>query len=210
MKTILRVAAAGLLVLVAGGCVRKNDGPDKEKLPDFRLSCAAVLPAVPAVERDQQPRAAKAQALTEGTAVLNQQLRDYFGKRTDIRLISAAEAGDAGGPRTSLAAVKAAAEKVGCNALLETTLQRYKERLGGEYTAKEPAAVGFSYRLLALPDGTVLCRGSFDEEQEPLMNNLLKFRQSAENGFTWVTAERLLEQGLHERLDSCVFLGGKQ
>ncbi|WP_417915972.1 hypothetical protein [Candidatus Electronema sp. JC] len=203
MKRMLRVAAAGLLALAAGGCAGKNGGPDKEKLPDFRLSCAAVLPVAQAAEAGQQ-------ALAEGAAVLNQQLRGYFGNRTDIRLISADEAGDAGGPRTSLAAAKAAAEKVGCNAILETTLHRYKERLGGEYTAKEPAAIGFSYRLLALPDGAALCRGRFDEEQEPLMNNLFKFRQSAENGFAWVTAERLLEQGLHERLDSCSFLSGKK
>lgn len=200
MKRMLGIAVAGLLVLAAGGCVRKNSGLEKEKLPDFRLRCAAVLPAA----------AGRQAALVEGAAVLNQQLRDYFSGRTDIRLISAEEAGDAGGTRTSLAAAKVAAEKVGCNAILETNLLRYKERLGGEYTAKEPAAVSFSYRLLALPDGTVLCRGSIDEEQEPLMNNLLKFRQSAENGFTWVTAERLLEQGLRERLDSCVFLSGKQ
>lgn len=201
MKRMLRVAAAGLLALAAGGCVGKNSGLDKEKLPNFRLSCAAVLPVA---------QAAEAKTLAEGAAVLNQQLRDYFGNRTDIRLISAEEAGDAGGPRTSLVAAKAAAEKVGCNAMLETTLHGYKERLGGEYTAKEPAAVSFSYRMLSLPDGTALCRGRFDEEQEPLMSNLLKFRQSAENGFKWVTADRLLEQGIHERLDSCSFLSGKK
>uniref|UniRef100_UPI004056029D hypothetical protein n=1 Tax=Candidatus Electronema sp. TaxID=2698783 RepID=UPI004056029D len=207
MKRILGVAAAGLLALAAGGCAGKNGGPDKEKLPDFRLSCAAVLPVAQAAEAGQQ---AQAKTLAEGAAVLNQQLRDYFGNRTDIRLISAEEAGDAGGPRTSLAAAKAAAEKVGCNAIVETTLYGYKERLGGEYTAKEPAAVSFSYRMLSLPDGTALCRGRFDEEQEPLMSNLLKFRQSAENGFKWVTADRLLEQGLRERLDSCSFLSGKK
>ncbi|WP_417911569.1 hypothetical protein [Candidatus Electronema sp. TJ] len=203
MKRMLR-AAAVLLAFAAGGCAGTTSGPDKDKLPEFRLSCAAALPAAQAGAASRQP----AETLIEGVSVLNQQLRDYFGGRTDIRLISAEEAGDAGGPRTSLAAAKAAAEKVGCNAILETSLSRYKERLGGEYTAKEPAAVGFSYRLLALPEGTVLCRGSFDEEQEPLMNNLLKFRQSAENGFKWVTAERLLEQSLRERLDACVFLNG--
>ena len=204
MKRMLRAAAA-LLVLAVGGCAGTTSGPDKEKLPEFRLSCAAVLPAAQAVVASGSQ---SKETLTEGVSVLNQQLRDYFGSRKDIRLISAEEAGDAGGPRTSLAAAKAAAEKVGCNATLETNLSRYKERLGGEYTAKEPAAVGFSYRLLALPEGTVLCRGSFDEEQEPLMNNLLKFRQSAENGFKWVTAERLLDQSLRERLDVCVFLNG--
>jgi hypothetical protein len=204
---MLRAAAAGLL-LAAGGCAGKNSGPDKEKLPDFSLTCAAVLPAAEGASMERKPTADEEKLLAEGLVVMNQQLRGYFGGRPDIRLISAEEMGDAGGPRTSLAAAKAAAEKAGCNAVLETTLHRYKERLGGEYTAKEPAAAGFSYRLLALPDGTVLCRGSFDEEQEPLMNNLLKFRQSAENGFTWVTADRLLEQNLRARLDDCVYLSG--
>lgn len=202
MKRMLRTAAAGLLVVAAGGCAGTDSGLDKEKLPDFTLTCAAVLPTAQA-SADQKPTAEEEKLLAEGIAVINQQLRDQFSGRTDIRLISAEEMGDAGGPRTSLAAAKAAAEKVGCNAILETTLHQYKERLGGEYTAKEPAAVGFSYRLLGLPDGTVLCRGSFDEAQEPLLNNLLKFRQSAENGFKWVTAEQLLQQGMRERLDDC-------
>ncbi len=204
MKKMLRTAAAALLVVAAGGCAGTDSGLDKEKLPDFTLTCAAVLPAAQGASMERQPTAEEEKLLAEGLAVINQQLRDQFSGRTDIRLISADEAGDAaGGPRTSLAAAKAAAEKVGCNAILETTLHQYKERLGGEYTAKEPAAVGFSYRLLGLPDGTLLCRGSFDEAQEPLMNNLLKFRQSAENGFKWVTAEQLLRQGMRERLDDC-------
>ena len=98
------------------------------------------------------------------------------------------------------------AAESGCNAVLETFAHRYKERIGGEYTAKEPAAAAFSWRLLAMPEGKVLCHGRFDEEQQPLFANLLNFRRSAENSFTWVTAERLLSQNLHEQLAQCSYL----
>jgi hypothetical protein len=199
MNAMLRSCAAGLMLLAVDGCTGKNGVTDKEKLPDFKLTCAAVLPAA----LGRKPTAEEKKLLAEGVAVMNQQLRDYTDGRTDFRTANEDLQGDS---RTSLVAAKAAAEKVGCNAILETTLHQYKERLGGEYTAKEPAAVGFSYRLLALPDGTVLCRGSFDEAQEPLLNNLLKFRQSAANGFKWVTAEQLLQQGMRERLDACRYL----
>ncbi|WP_417909250.1 hypothetical protein [Candidatus Electronema sp. PJ] len=208
MNTMLRIFTAGLLLAVSGCAGGKTDTPN---MPDFPLSCAAVLPAVRGSDLDRNPTEEKEEekALAEGVVVMNKALREYFGSRTDIRMISE-ELVEPGKPRQSLAGVKATAEKAGCNAVLETTLYRYKERLGGEYTAKEPAATAFTYRLLALPDGTALCRGNFDQEQEPLLNNLLTFRQSAENSFAWVTVERLLTQGLHERLDDCPYLAEKK
>jgi len=207
MNAMLRSFTTGLLIVAVGGCAGTKGQPKEREQPDFTLTCVAVLPAVQgATDLNRQPTAVEEKALAEGTVALNQALREYFGGRTDIRMISAEDAG----PRQSLAGAKAAAEKAGCNAVLETTLRRYQERVGGEYTAKEPAAVAFSYRLLALPEGAVVCQSSMDEEQEPLMNNLLKFRRSAENSFAWVTAERLLTQGLHERLAECSYLGGKK
>jgi hypothetical protein len=207
-----RIITAGLLGLTAmsGGCGGTTAQPEPQ-LPDFTLSCAAVLPAVQGADLNQKPTAGEENTLHEGITALNQALRDYFGSRTDIRMISDEEqAEETGKPRTSLTGAKAAAEKAGCNAILETTLHRYKERIGGEYTAKEPSSVSFSYRLLALPEGTVLCRGRVDEEQEPLMSNLLKFRLSAENAFTWVKAEQLLSQNLREQFNDCSFLAGKK
>jgi hypothetical protein len=207
MNAMLRSFTTGLLMVAVGGCAGTTGQPKEREQPDFTLKCVAVLPAVQGTtDLNRQPTAAEEKALAEGTVTLNQALREYFSGRTDIRMISAEDAG----PRQSLAGAKAAAEKVGCNAILETTLHRYKERIGGEYTAKEPSSVSFSYRLLALPEGTVLCRGRVDEEQEPLMSNLLKFRLNAENSFTWVTAEQLLSQNLREQLNDCSFLAGKQ
>jgi hypothetical protein len=211
MNAMLRSFTTGLLMVAIGGCAGTTGQPKEKEQPDFTLSCVAVLPAVQGTtDLNRQPTAAEEKALTEGTVTLNQALREYLGGRTDIRMISDEQAEEAGKPRTSLAGAKAAAEKAGCNAILETTLHRYKERIGGEYTAKEPSSVSFSYRLLALPEGTVLCRGRVDEEQEPLMSNLLKFRLSAENSFTWVKAEQLLSQNLREQLNDCSFLAGKQ
>ncbi|MCI5146868.1 MAG: hypothetical protein D3923_15420, partial [Candidatus Electrothrix sp. AR3] len=107
---------------------------------------------------------------------------------------------------TPLQQAVAAAERLSCNAVLEISLSRYKERVGGKYTAKEPASVAFNYRLLAMPEGTALCRGSFDQEQQSLLANLLHFKAGAEHGFTWITADQLLSQGVKNRLDECSYL----
>jgi hypothetical protein len=85
-------------------------------------------------------------------------------------------------------------------------LNRFKDRVGGQYTADEPASVSFSYRLIAIPDGTVICRGAFDETQQSVMENLFSIRTGADNAFSWLTAQQLMEQGLAERLQDCSYL----
>ncbi|MCI5208637.1 MAG: hypothetical protein D3910_07550 [Candidatus Electrothrix sp. ATG2] len=73
-------------------------------------------------------------------------------------------------------------------------------------TAKEPASVAFEYRLLAMPDGQVLCRENFDAEQQSLMENLLSFREGTGGAMTWLTAEEFMKKGLRNRLGKCSYL----
>ncbi len=206
MYSIPRFCTFGLLALIlpAASCIEEKIQTEP-KLPDFALSCVAVLPAAPAVTLNERQSAEEKEALEDGLYVLDESLKRYFGGRSDIRLVS-----DGLGARQdsgkSLQDAKAAAEKLSCNAVLEVKLRRYKERVGGKYTAKEPAAAGFDYRLLAMPDGEVLCRGSFDEEQQSLMENLLNFKAGAESVLTWVKVEQLMYRGVRERLNTCPYL----
>lgn len=204
MYPIRRIFTIGLLALSlpTGGCSNKISQAEK-KLPDFALSCVAVLPVVNAAA-SQQVTEKERKAQEQGRHLFNKSLKEYFGARSDIRLLSDGQ--DSGQRERPLDRAKAAAERLSCNAVLETTLHGYRERVGGEYTAKEPAAASFDYRLLAMPDGTVLCKGNFDEEQKSLMENLFNFNSGAENSFTWVTADRLMFQGLRDRLDACPYL----
>lgn len=206
MDQILRFCTLGLLGLavLTGGCGGKTAG--KEPDSHFTANCIAVLPPALAADPERQPSAAEEKVLHDGVHALDKALKAYFSGRDDVRMLSGESVSNSW---NSLERAKAAAAQSGCNAVLATALNRYEERIGGAYTAKEPAAAGFSYRLLAMPEGRVLCLGRFDEEQLSLMENLLNFSTSAENSFAWVTAERLLTQALRDRLDSCPYLEKK-
>lgn len=203
---INRFCALGLftLILPVAGCVEKRMRTEPT-LPDFALSCVAVLPAASAVTLNDRKSAEEEKALEEGLYVLDESLKRYFGGRSDIRLISDGQGLKQDG-KMSLHDAGAAAEKLSCNAVLEVKLRRYKERVGGKYTAREPAAAAFDYRLLAMPDGEVLCRGGFDEEQQSLMENLFNFTSGTENAFTWIKVDKLMYQGVRDRLDTCSYL----
>ena len=71
------------------------------------------------------------------------------------------------------------------------------------YGVKEPAAVTFDYRLYEVNEGKVLCHGRFDERQQSVMENLLTLGKASSRGFSWITAEQLMREGLKERLDQC-------
>ena len=113
------------------------------------------------------------------------------------------------GAVNKLEAARRIAAQQGCNTILETTLSRYNERVGGDYGVKQPAAVTFAYKLYEVGEGRVLCHGRFDEQQQSVMENLLALPKAQSRGLTWLTAEELARDGLQERLGQCSYLGGK-
>ena len=209
MHLLSRGCMVGLLgvSLLAGGCVggKSNSGQKRTESLEFPVSCVAVLPVVQGARLGGPLTEKEEKAMEQGVQVLDRSLREYFGARGDVRLLTDGLGKD---KRESppLERAQAAAGQLSCNAVLETTLHGYKQRVGGKYTAKEPAAASFTYRLLAMPDGAVLCQGHFNEQQQSLMENIFKLKHGAENAFTWVTAERLVQQALQERLDTCAYL----
>jgi hypothetical protein len=200
---------SGLLVLaLTAGCSSKGTS-DKAEQPDFTVSCIAVLPAVSKPELDSELLSAiEKKELEDGIYFFNKSLKQYFISRKDVRLFSDGQLADTekDADAPPLERARELAERLSCNAVLETTIRRYKERVGGRMTAKEPASVAFDYRLLAMPDGTVLCRDTFDAEQQSIMENLLGFRDGTGGSMSWLTAEEFLVQGLQNRLKKCSYL----
>ena len=184
----------------------------KDQKPAFATNCVAVLPATSSVQFDASvPRAEKEQ-LEDGVLVLDRVLKKYFISRSDVRLVSDGQISGMGKnlPAQPLARARVIADRLSCNAVLETTLRRYKDREGSQYTARNPASVAFNYRLIAIPEGTVLCRGAFDETQQSLMENLLSFHSARERGFSWITSEQLLKEGVRDRFKECSYLAPKK
>jgi len=99
-------------------------------------------------------------------------------------------------------------QALNADAVIFGTVSRYVDRVGGEFGAKQPAAVGIKLQLISVKSAAILWTGSFDEEQQPLSSNLLNWWQFWEGGPKWFSApefthlavERLLGD-LAKRLD---------
>jgi hypothetical protein len=94
------------------------------------------------------------------------------------------------------AKLKTIAAQFGADAALYPVLLRYRERDGNRYAVSKPAAVVFHLHLMDAKNLEILWSAAYSEEQQPLSSNLLKFMQSYRRRFRWVTADRLMEDGL--------------
>ena len=139
------------------------------------------------------------------------QLREYFANRPEVVLLNddqlEALLGTATGNRRQL--IRVAGEKLNCGAALLITLERFRERLGDEYSASEPASLAFEYRLVATGDDKLLCFGQFDETQQPVTENVLDIGKAIKRGFKWITVAELTREGLRRKFESCAPLTAK-
>ena len=210
MFSILRILTLTLLVLtvLTTGCSKKSTTPTVSHVPGYAVTCIGVLPAVTALNFDEPLPVGETKQLEDGVRVLDRLLKEHFMSRTDVRLVSDGQISgmDENLPAQPLPRARVIAERLSCNAILETTLRRYKARVGGKYTAKDPASVAFDYRLIAIPEGTILCKGTFDKVQQSVMENLYNLKSASEHAFTWVPAEQLMREGLEEKLGECPYL----
>jgi hypothetical protein len=76
---------------------------------------------------------------------------------------------------------------------------RFEQRKGGNFAADKPASVGFHMHLME--GKTVGKVYEFDEQQKPLLSNLLEFGKFVERGGRWIKAERLAEEGIEKGLN---------
>jgi len=193
---------------LTGGCSQKQEAPTKAKTPQISLSCIGVLPVASGVDQEAGTSPTEAKSLKEGVGVFDSLLQKQFAGRDDVRYVthSQLQAIESSGPESSLSRSRNVGNFLSCNGVLEVNLWRYKDRVGGQYTAKDPASVSFTYRLLEVNSGTVLCQGRYDEVQQSVMENLYNFSSARKRGFTWITAEELLREGVEQKLGECSYL----
>jgi hypothetical protein len=166
------------------------------------------MPVVLNVRYDSKNSLSATKSLKDGVEIMDKVLRKKFLGRDDMRFISDAQLYglDAEEAGNFLAVSRKVGNYLSCNGVLEMKLWRYKDRVGGQYTAKEPASVSFTYRLVEVNSGVTLCQGRYDEVQQSVMENLYNFSSARKRGFTWVTAEELLREGLEKKLGECPYL----
>ena len=193
---------AALPILSAGCTYIVPETADEELLP---ISTIGILPARPVSPQLAENGTAK--ELEAGTETINGLLTDYFIDDQRAHIVPPGEleemaAIESGG---DLFLARALGQKHNYDAVMITTVSRYRERDGSEYVVATPASVSFSFKLLAVESGRILWSSDFDQTQKPLFENILRSRSTG-SGFRWLTAAELASAGLTKKLNSCPYL----
>jgi hypothetical protein len=186
-KTYLFLLPVALLS--AGGCSLLRSTPRI----DERVGLIAVMP----IERATPERAGSAEdgpALEPGAErVVTAQIYRVLSSSSQWRFVPDLTVAQAmskiGSTGDQAARARALGKAVGADAVLFGTVFRYSERVGGEYGAKEPAAVGFALQLVSVSSDKILWKGSFEQTQEPLSANLFNWWQFWKGGPKWFSAQ---------------------
>ena len=93
-------------------------------------------------------------------------------------------------------------EAFGVDGVLLGWVFRYEERIGSAIAVERPASVSFAIHLVGVKEDRILWRGFFQETQQPLSENILKFTAFLRRRGRWLTAEGLASVGMDEALIS--------
>jgi hypothetical protein len=192
-------------VFGAAGCgqVRTEPGETIQAV-EKQVTCIGVLPAAITTVAQGSAGEEKARVLHQGAETMDRLLQQELQGRANVRfvgqdLLSGLELT---GGESSPGLARLVGERIGCNAVLETEVSRFDERDGGKYSVEAPAAVAFDFRLFASDSGGVLWSATFDETQTSVMENLYEWKKAKSRGFSWVTAEGLMLEGVRAKLEN--------
>ncbi|MDW7773448.1 MAG: hypothetical protein SCH71_11215 [Desulfobulbaceae bacterium] len=192
------------LVLIAGCGAPPESAGKKIQEPLYPVTCIGVLPAVPAVDVDKELSPEELENLHQGAKVMNMLLAQKLGEQERIFLVGEEDMSglELSGTEDSLDTLRQVGQSISCNAILETTVRRYTERIGTKWSVEQPAAVAFQFRLIGVDIGNILWSAKFDEEQISLLENLYNLGKAKTRGFTWITAADLMLEGIQEKLSA--------
>ena len=185
-----------------GGDVKDGGTPLK------KLSCIAVLPAGTTLDKQITAGDGQERSVEQGASFVTAIMARELKNNKNVHLINDSQAASfapevSGGVSGMVAAI---GKKVGCDAVLMTTVRRFKQREGTEYASDDPASADLHMALIHAGSGAVLWTADFRETQESFLENILTFDKMQNRGFKWVSVEQLVEQGLIERLAVCPYL----
>ena len=206
----INVAIILLLTLGLAGCGPKQPLPtdDQRQLARQQVPCIVVLPVETKVNSDPNVTYETAAELEKGAVFMDTVLREQMVGQPNVRVVSTrqftslipSESVD------QLTLLKSIGAELNCNAILQTTLIRFRQRVGSSYAAEVPAAATFSFRLFDTRDGRVLWSSRFQETQQSVMANIMTLGSGQSRGLSWLTVEELVERGIEEQLKKCPYL----
>ncbi len=89
-------------------------------------------------------------------------------------------------------------QETGADILAVGYIYRYTERVGYDYSVKQPASVAYEIYMVNPSDKSIIWRGIFDKTQKSLMEDLFQISSFFRGGGKWLTAEQLSKQGMDE------------
>ena len=209
---LLPCLAVYLLLLQGCGALFHRNRPEQTSLP--RLNRILVLPMDRASIQPGQEKASCSlsdvpsyvspipqEASDELTRLLVYNLHEdkrfvFIPKGRCLGLLNSMLAKDVKASQLQL--IQAFGRDFKADAVLYGKIFRYEDRIGKKYGVKRPASVAFTLYLIRVKDGVVLWHNTFDETQQPLMENLFKARLYRKSGMHWLTARELADYGLTE------------
>ncbi len=198
-----------LLSLSLNGCSSVDSGEETKEpglLPEF--NCIAVLPTTVPVTSSGTLTTAQKKNLKDGATFLDSVLSEELTSCEQFEILTENQLDailhDPWGGK--LQQVLSVGQATGCGAVLETSISRYRQRVGGTMSVETPAAVAFSMQMIDVEKGMVLWTTSFNESQKALLENIFSYSKAESRGFKWLTVEELSRDGMKSRLSTLPYI----
>jgi hypothetical protein len=204
VRTAVMLLFCGAVLGAAGcGLIRTEPG-ETTQAAEAQVNCIGVLPAATARVPQGAAGEEKAKSLRQGAETMDRLLQQELQGRANVHFVGHdLLAGlELTGGESSAELARIVGERISCNAVLEAEVSRFDERDGGKYSVEAPAAVAFDFQLFAVASGAVLWSATFDETQTSVMENLYEWKKAKSRGFSWVTAEGLMLEGVRAKLEN--------
>lgn len=211
MKILIRdVALIMFVASILAGCGSTNGDTSGTVMqqPLIPIECIAVIPAATSVDQDNTIKYDKANSLEKGAQFATSVLRKELDGHQKVRMLSEDQVDTlipeiSGGATGTIAML---GEKLNCDAVLITTINKFSQREGTEYASDSPASVNFKMELRHAQSGKVLWVADYRETQKSLFADIFSMDKVQKRGLKWVSAEDLLGQAIEERLADCPYL----
>lgn len=197
----------GLLVTLAfalSSCSSKQaQVADNAKEPLKQIGCYLIMPVGTTVDSSVKIKYDEAENLEKGARYVDTVLATELSGHDNARIVDGKQL-DSYFPEVKggvSGVIKEVGTKLGCDAMLLTTVSRFTQREGSTYAVDSPASVAFDMRLINVDTGASLWSTTFSETQQSVMSNVLSWGKAESRGFQWITAEELISQAVKERLE---------
>lgn len=180
----------------------------QNRSPMLPISCILVMPAGTSVDTDETIHYQEAQSLEKGAALATSVIGETLTANEKVRILTSSQLSELvpeiSGGISGTAAVLG--EKMNCDAVLITTVRKFKQREGTDYSVDSPASADVHMVLRHAANFNVLWTADYRETQESFLKNIFSYSKMQKRGFKWITVEELLEQGIKDRLAECPYL----